>query len=95
MDLSKDLNISFLKSQVAALPNLLAAVSTLEQVVKVANAILVEGVSSCGKTTIIKTLAVLCSQREDVGNSSKPRLVTLHLGEHTDAKVGIWEGYIQ
>ena len=70
--------------QVAALPSLLAAVETLREAVKVDN-VLVEGVGSCGKTTVIHTLATLLS--EGKGNIDKPNLVTLHLGEHTDAKV--------
>jgi len=66
-------------------PSLLTAVDRLKQAVKVDGAVLVEGVSGCGKTTIVNTLAVLFSECED----DKPCLVTLHLGEHTDAKVCI------
>ena len=81
MDLEK-----YFEIQVATLTSLLAAVDTLRQAVKVDHAVLVEGVGSCGKTTIINTLATLYSEGEGDG-SSKPNLVTLHLGEHTDAKV--------
>lgn len=75
-----------LKLQVATLPSLLTAVNRLRQAVKVGNGVLVEGVSGCGKSTVINALATLISGEEsDV--SLKPHLVTLHLGEHTDAKV--------
>lgn len=72
------------------MPSLLAAVDTLREAVKVDNAVLVEGVGSCGKTTVIHTLATLLS--EGKGNLDKPNLVTLHLGEHTDAKVKMCKG---
>ena len=77
-----------IKLQVAVLPSLLAAVNTLREAVKVDNAVLVEGAGGCGKTVTINALAMLFSEAEDNVNS-KPHLVTLHLGEHTDAKVCI------
>ena len=66
------------------MPSLLATVDTLRQAIKINNAVLVEGVGSCGKTTVVNTSAMLFSEGE--GNE-EPSLVTLHLGEHTDAKV--------
>ena len=71
--------------QVAVLPSLLTAVNRLQQAVEVGNAVLVEGPSGCGKTTIINTLAVYSEGGDNTNR--KPHLVTLHLGEHTDAKV--------
>jgi len=78
--------ISIFRIQVAALPSLLATVDTLRQAIKINNAVLVEGVGSCGKTTVVNTSAMLFSEGEGEGNE-EPCLVTLHLGEHTDAKV--------
>ena len=71
--------------QVAVLSSLLTAVNRLQRAVEVCNAVLVEGPSGCGKTTIINTLAVFSEGRDNI--NIKPHLVTLHLGEHTDAKV--------
>lgn len=73
------------------LPSLLTAVNRLRQAVEVGSAVLVEGASGCGKTTIINTLAMVFSEGGDNDTSSKPHLVTLHLGEHTDAKVRIFD----
>ena len=78
-----------IKLQVAVWPSLLAAVNTLREAVEVDNAVLVEGASGCGKTVTINTLAMLFSEEAEDNVNSKPLLVTLHLGEHTDAKVCI------
>ena len=67
------------------LSSLLTAVNRLQRAVEVCNAVLVEGRSGCGKTTIINTPAVFSEGGDSV--NKKPHLVTLHLGEHTDAKV--------
>ncbi|XP_065904261.1 midasin-like isoform X2 [Dysidea avara] len=67
--------------KVALVPSLLGAVDRLRKAVKVDGVVLVEGEAGCGKSTVIHTMAAL--QEDD----NKPCVVTLYLGEHTDAKM--------
>jgi len=66
---------------VALVPSLLQAVDRLKKAVQIDSAVLVEGDGGCGKSTVIHTMAAL------LDDENKPHIVTLYLGEHTDAKV--------
>jgi len=74
-------NFIIILTQVALVPSLLKAVDRLKKCVEVDGAVLLEGEGGCGKSTVIHTMAAL---QED---ENKPHVVTMYLGEHTDAKV--------